>query len=51
MLRHRPFSMRLRFTTRWAQDLASSQHDQQMAPKNLVITVLAIAVAVLGSLY
>ncbi len=46
-----PLSMRLRFATRRAQDLASSQHDQQMAPKNLVITVLAIAVAVLGSLY
>lgn len=33
-----------------AQDLASSQHDQQMASKNLAIIVLAIAVAVLGSL-
>jgi len=28
-----PLSMRLRFATRRAQDLASSQHDQQMAPK------------------
>jgi len=33
MLWHRPFSMRLRFTTRRAQDLASSQHDQQRPPK------------------
>ncbi len=28
-----PLSVRLRFATRRAQDLASSQHDQQVAPK------------------
>lgn len=43
--------MRLRYVTRRAQDLGLLQQEQQMDPKNLVIVVLAIAVAVLGYLY
>ena len=46
-----PLSVRLRYATRRAQNLASLQQECQTDPKNLVIFVLAIAVAVLGSLY